>query len=117
MSQKYLKYITQGELNLHQEGFSWIPAGIYKQEKILTHGIGPISGSHGKLQETRIKSTPLTSKRSQGKIDGESTFGNKEDDSEYAKVTELLKLCYSTFIITETAKIQNLRKTIKTRGC
>lgn len=48
---------------------------------------------------------------------GKSIFGNKEDDSEYAKVTELLKLCYSTFVINETAMIQNLRKTIKTRGC
>lgn len=117
MSQKYLKDITQEKLNLHQENFSWIPAGIYKQENILTHGIGPVSGRHGKLQETRIKRCKMTSKMSRGKIDGESIFGKKEDDSEYAKITELLKLCHSIFIINETAKIQNLRKIIKTRGC
>lgn len=58
----------------------------------------------------------MTSKISQGKVDGESIFG-KKDDKEYAKITKLLRFCYSTFIIYETAKIQNVRKIIKTRGC
>lgn len=59
----------------------------------------------------------MTSKISQGKIDGESIFGKKDDDNEYAKITKLLRFCYSTFIIYETAKIWNVRKIIKTRGC